>query len=139
MQKLTIQQLLAASTLLSPGARNANALPVVLTTICAYALRRLEVVNLFAYRTSKPSLLKQATEPIGRDNNRFILESVKRCDRIILAWGNHGLWRKQDLYTLQLLKSYTHLYSLGITKQGCPRHPLYLRRTTEPLSYTNTR
>lgn len=96
---------------------------------------RLEVVNLFAYRTPKPSLLKQAAEPIGRDNDRFILESVEKCDRIILAWGNHGLWRKQDLYILQLLKNYTHLYSLGITKQGCPRHPLYLRRTTEPLIY----
>ena len=41
------------------------------TTIWAYALRRLEVVNLFAYRTSKPSLLKQATEPIGKDNDAF--------------------------------------------------------------------
>ena len=113
---------------------------------------RLEVVNMLAYRTSKPSLLKQAAEPIGRDNNRFILESVKRCDRIILAWGNHGVWRKQDLYILQLLENYDYLYSLGITKQGCPRHPRRaewlrasltrlaalqpaLRSTTEPLLY----
>ena len=71
MLKLTIQQSLAALTSLRPGARNANALPVVLTTICAYALRRLEVVNLFAYRTSKPSLLKQAAEPIGKDNDAY--------------------------------------------------------------------
>ena len=28
---------------------------------------RLEVVNLFAYRTSKPSLLKQAAEPTSTD------------------------------------------------------------------------
>ncbi len=93
---------------------------------------RLEVVNLFAYRTSKPTLLKQATEPIGRDNDRYILESIQRCDRIILAWGNHGTWQKQDLYTLQLLKNHNHLYSLGITKKGCPRHPLYLRSTIKP-------
>ena len=152
MPKLTIQLSHAALTSLSLGARNANALPVVLTTICAYALRRLEVVNMFAYRTSKPSLLKQAAEPIGRDNNRFILESVKRCDRIILAWGNHGVWRKQDLYILQLLENYDYLYSLGITKQGCPRHHRRaewlrasltrlaalqpaLRSTTEPFLY----
>ena len=32
---------------------------------------RLEVVNLFAYRTSKPSLLKQVSEPIGRDNECY--------------------------------------------------------------------
>ena len=40
---------------------------------------RLEVVNLFAYRTSKPFLLKQAAEPIGKDNDRFILESIEKC------------------------------------------------------------
>ena len=99
---------------------------------------RLEVVNLFAYRTSKPSLLKQATEPIGKDNERHIIESVERSDRIILAWGNHGMWQKQDLYILQLLGNHNHLYSLGITKQGCPRHPLYLRRTIETQIWKTT-
>ena len=93
---------------------------------------RLEVVNLFAYRTPKPSLLEQAREPIGRDNPRFILESVEKSDRVILAWGNHGTWQQQDLYTLELLKSYNHLYCFGTTKKGCPRHPLYLRSSTKP-------
>lgn len=37
----------------------------------AWGYGRLEVVNLFAYRTPKPSLLKQAPEPIGRDNDAF--------------------------------------------------------------------
>ena len=114
---------------------------------------RLEVVNLFAYRTPKPSLLKRATEPIGKDNDRYIIESVEKSDRVILAWGNARnivslvckaddgaiaprLWRKQDIYTLELLKNHNHLYSLGITKKGCPRHPLYLRRTTEPEIYS---
>ena len=96
---------------------------------------RLEVVNLFAYRTSKPSLLKQATEPIGKDNDRYILESVKKSDRVILAWGNNGTWQQQDLYVSQLLQNYNHLYSLGMTKRGCPRHPLYLCRTSKPQRY----
>ena len=98
---------------------------------------RLEVVNLFAYRTPHPSLLKQVAEPIGKDNDRYILESVARSDRVILAWGNHGSWQKQDIYTLKLLKNYTNLYSLGITKQGCPCHPLYLRSTVKPQVYGN--
>ncbi|MGL4879768.1 MAG: DUF1643 domain-containing protein [Waterburya sp.] len=85
-----------------------------------------------------PSLLKQALEPIGKDNDHFILESVERSDRVILAWSNHGTWRKQDLYVLELLKSSTHLYSLGITKKDCPRHPLYLCRTTKPQIYSST-
>ena len=104
----------------------------------AWGYGRLEVVNLFAYRTPKPSLLKQAVEPIGKDNDLHIIESVERSDRIILAWGNHGTWRKQDLYTLELLKNH-HLYSLGMTKRGCPRHPLYLCSTTKPQKYPNIR
>ena len=60
---------------------------------------RLEVVNLFAYRTSKPSLLKQAVEPIGKDNDRFILESVSKCDRVILAWGNHIMEKTRFVYS----------------------------------------
>lgn len=93
---------------------------------------RLEVVNLFAYRTSKPSLLKQVREPIGKDNDRYILKSVYQSNRIILAWGNDGRWQQQDLYILQLLKTCDRLYSLGTTKKGCPRHPLYLKSTTKP-------
>ena len=97
---------------------------------------RLEVVNLFAYRTPKPSLLKQAAEPIGKENDRHIIESVERSDRVILAWGNHRTWRKQDLYTtLELLKNHSYLYSLGVTERGCPRHPLYLCSSTKPQIY----
>ena len=98
----------------------------------AWGYDRLEVVNLFAYRTSKPSLLKQATQPIGEHNDRYILETALNSDRVILAWGNHGTWQKQDLYVLHLLKNHTNLYCLGITKKGCPRHPLYLRSTSKP-------
>ena len=132
--------------MLNPSRADAQINDPTITRCINFALSwgygRLEVVNLFAYRTSKPSLLKQAAEPIGRDNDKYILESVRRSDKVILAWGNHGTWQQQDLYVLQLLKTYKHLYSLGITKKGghgmrgflasvrcpcCPRHPLYLR------------
>ena len=72
---------------------------------------RLEVVNLFAYRTPHPSLLKQATEPIGKDNDRYILATAQKSHRVILAWGNHGTWQKQDLLVLQLLKNSAHLFT----------------------------
>ena len=101
----------------------------------SWGYSRLEVVNLFAYRTSKPSLLRQATKPIGKDNDSYILKTAEGSDKIILAWGNHGTWQKQDLYVLQLLKNHTHLYCFGVTKKGCPRHPLYLPSTSKPQRY----
>ena len=128
-----------AFIMLNPSHADAEINDPTITRCINFALSwnygRLEVVNLFAYRTSKPSLLKQAAEPIGRDNERYIVDTVKGSDRVILAWGNNGTWQQQDLYVLQLLKKYNHLYSLGITKKGCPRHPLYLRSTIEPQIY----
>ena len=37
-------------------------------------------------------------------NDRFILESVEKCARVILAWGNHGTWQQQDLDDNKLKK-----------------------------------
>lgn len=101
----------------------------------SWGFSRLEVVNLFAYRTPHPSLLKQTVEPVGKDNDKYILATVRRSDKVILAWGERGSWREQDLYTLRLIQNYTHLYCLGMTKQSCPRHPLYLRSTTKPQTF----
>ncbi len=47
-----------------------------------------------------------------------IVEFLTKYDRIILAWGNHGAWRQQDLYTLEFLKNHNYFYSLGTTKKG---------------------
>ncbi len=128
-----------AFIMLNPSRADAEVNDPTITRCIKFALAwgygRLEVVNLFAYRTPHPSLLKQAAEPIGKDNDRFILETAQRSDRLILAWGNHGTWQQQDLYVLQLLKNYTHLYCFGITRKGCPRHPLYLRSTSKPQIY----
>ena len=44
-------------------------------------------------------------------SDRFILESVKRGDRVILAWSNHGTWQQQDISTLQLLTDVTQKLS----------------------------
>ena len=71
--------------MLNPSRADAEVNDPTITRCINFALSwnygRLEVVNLFAYRTSKPSLLKQATQPIGRDNDQYILESVRSSDR----------------------------------------------------------
>ena len=90
----------------------------------------LEVVNLFAYRAKTPQLLRQATEPIGEENDRYLLTLPHRVDLIIFAWGNWGgLWQR-DREVLTFFQT-QKAYSLGITKLGHPRHPLYLRRDSD--------
>lgn len=90
----------------------------------------LEVVNIFALRSTDPSLLYTATDPIGTDNDRFILEAAARAELIIAAWGTHGKIKGRGKEVLQLLRKH-FVYCLGLTSEGFPRHPLYLRKDTE--------
>ncbi len=48
-----------------------------------------EVVNLFALRSTDPKVLMSAADPVGPSNDSHIINSVKRCDNVICAWGAH--------------------------------------------------
>ncbi|OUL32370.1 DUF1643 domain-containing protein [Nostoc sp. 106C] len=95
----------------------------------------LEVVNLFAYRATKPRDLFQVSEPIGSDNNLYLLAAAERAKLIILAWGIHGSFLKRDRAVLNLFSSRQCLYCLGRTKAGHPRHPLWLNSSTQPTIF----
>ncbi|MER3432827.1 MAG: hypothetical protein C4288_05185 [Leptolyngbya sp. ERB_1_1] len=98
----------------------------------------LEVVNLFAYRAKTPQLLKQATEPIGEDNDRYLLTLSHRVDLIVLAWGNWGGLGQRDRAVLPFFQA-QNVYSLGVTKLGHPKHPLYLRRDSDRIPWVEQR
>lgn len=94
----------------------------------------LEVVNLFAYRSTTPQGLKQAADPIGEDNDRYLFTLAERVNLIVLAWGNWGgLWNR-DRAILPFFQT-QNVYSLGITKLGHPKHPLYLRRDSDRVPW----
>lgn len=98
----------------------------------------LEVVNLFAYRTPHPRLLKQAAEPIGSENDQFLLRAARRGSRILLAWGNGGSLLNRDGAVLELLQPYAHKFAcLGRNCTGQPRHPLYVRRDAQCLAWSD--
>lgn len=100
----------------------------------------LEVVNLFAYRTKSPTHLRQIEDPIGADNDRYLLTLGERVDTIVLAWGNWGTLGGRDRVVLRRLNVQKNVFCLGITKTGQPRHPLYLKRDTllAKLNFTDT-
>ncbi len=88
----------------------------------------VEVVNLFAWRSTSPSLLRIAPDPVGPDNDRVLMDACGRAARIVFAWGNHGSFWGRDRQVKSLLGGQT--FCLGFTRTGQPRHPLYLRQTT---------
>lgn len=101
---------------------------------------RLEVVNLFAYRATKPADLlnypKSGGDPVGFENQANLTDSANRARLIICAWGAHGGFIGQDETVLGWLQDVGKpLYALGLTKGGHPRHPLYVPASTQLIRY----
>ncbi len=92
----------------------------------AWGFGKLEVVNLFAVRAEKPVQLRSLDEPVGEQNDQFIIEAASRAAKIVVAWGNHGRFAQRDQQVIRLLADSSRLYCFGRTKGGNPLHPLYL-------------
>lgn len=90
----------------------------------------LEVVNLFAYCTSNPTELLRVNDPIGKDNDHFLIQAVANAHFTVIAWGTQGTLLDRNRHVLDLLAQTENLYCLGHTKEGHPRHPLYLKKYT---------
>lgn len=100
----------------------------------------LEVVNLFAFRTKSPEVLKQASAPVGPDNDRHIHEAALETQLtggfIVCAWGAHGKHLGRDRAVMRMLGAAgQETHSLDETKDGHPRHPLYLPSACNPMPY----
>jgi Protein of unknown function (DUF1643) len=51
----------------------------------SWGYESVEIVNLFAYRTSYPKELSKATEPIGIENDNYVLQASNRSSRLVFA------------------------------------------------------
>ena len=91
----------------------------------------VEIVNLFAYRATRPADLRTAPNPIGPQNDSAIMSAACRAGRFIAAWGNHGSLLNRATEVIELLTG-TPLLCLGTNNSGHPKHPLYVARTTKP-------
>ena len=85
----------------------------------------VSVCNLFAFRATFPTDMKKAGNPVGDENDFFILREIQDADKIIACWGNHGKFLGRSENFVKNLGGYSHF---GLTKQGEPHHLLYLRK-----------
>jgi hypothetical protein len=92
----------------------------------------LQVLNLFAYRAPTPAELVSALGPVGPKNSEYIRRTVAMTNGpVICAWGAFGGHLRQDEAVLGLIDGLCVPMCLGVTKQGRPRHPLYVPYGTE--------
>ncbi len=96
----------------------------------AWGFGALIVTNLFAHRSTDPRALKVVDDPVGPDNDAWILRAAQSVHRVVVAWGVHGTLLDRDTHVLALLAD-CPLYRLGQSRAGHPRHPLYLPRNAQ--------
>ncbi|MEI4473466.1 DUF1643 domain-containing protein [Frigidibacter sp. MR17.24] len=90
----------------------------------------LVIANLFALCATDPARLRRARAPVGPCNDAAIALACAGAARMIAAWGLHGRHRGRDAAVLAALAARGQaLHALGLTRDGHPRHPLYLPAT----------
>lgn len=101
-----------------------------------WGFEALEVVNLYAFRATDPAeLVPNATRAPGPDNNAAWAEAFHRCHFVVLAWGankfvDQGYAERRVIDINGLPDCGRPLRTLGTTKKGAPRHPLYVKADT---------
>lgn len=107
----------------------------------AWGYGGLYVCNLFAFRATKPKALKEniklstlRVDAIGYGNDEIIISTSTCCDKVIFAWGRHGVIRNRDKEVIDLFKE---AFYLELTKDNIPKHPLFLKQTLIPLPFYN--
>lgn len=93
----------------------------------------LALVNLYAWRSTSPAVLHHVADPIGPDNDSWITGSAGAADLVLAAWGTHATPGRAAT-VLQLLGCAT-VWCLGLTRDGHPRHPLYVPARTPLVVY----
>ena len=102
-----------------------------------WGYREMIMVNLFAYRTPHPRLLKAASDPEGAQNRRALKGICRSADCIVATWGNHGTYQNQ---ATRMAANWQGLAvkCFGLTKTGQPPHPLYQPRTASLIKFNQT-
>ncbi len=97
---------------------------------------RLVVVNLYAHRAPDPKDLLRCSDPVGESNDKYISKNVEEADLFIAGWGRKRKGLVRDNFVLDILRSSgIVIKTLGVNADGTPKHPLYLRKKTNPRPY----
>lgn len=102
---------------------------------------KLVVLNLFAFRATKPDDLKNADDPVGPMTDEFLHRylgyAIKWKGPLVCAWGTHGTFRGRNKEVLDMITAMGgEPLALRVTKGGHPSHPLYLPKNLKPTLYT---
>lgn len=129
-----------AFVMLNPSTADETKNDKTITRLIGYArdwnLGGFAVANLFAWRATDPDDMRRAVDPIGPDNDAYILEVARSCCAVIVGWGTDGAYRNRGQQVAAMLRQNgIQPLAFDVTKDGHPKHPLYLKRSAIPSPY----
>ncbi len=93
----------------------------------------VDIVNMFAFRSTDPNILRHVRDPVGSLNDHWIRTFATSSPMVVCAWGANGSLNDRDVAVRRLLQdSGVPILALAVTKDRQPRHPLYLRKSLRP-------
>lgn len=97
----------------------------------------LAMLNIFAFRATDPRIMEAHHQPVGPENDAWLERwtAGSAADLVVACWGTHGALHDRGLAVRSLLHDLP-LRVFGVTKDGHPKHPLYLRKTQELVPWT---
>lgn len=103
----------------------------------AWGYSTFVMLNLFAWRSTDPQQLYHCTDPIGRDNDDWIVRVTSAADMVVCAWGVHGALLDRGRTVLAALHAMgCQPHALHTTADSMPGHPLYLPADRQPYPLT---
>jgi hypothetical protein len=102
----------------------------------AWGSSGLEVVNLYALRSTDPSDLWLHADPVGPQNDKWLLRTARAAGEVVCAWGMNAKAERVAEVARMLMEKGVRLKCLGVTKSGAPRHPLYVPASQPLVEWT---
>ncbi|TDQ35263.1 DUF1643 domain-containing protein [Aureibacillus halotolerans] len=111
------------------------------TERCIYHAKQLgyggmEVVNVFALRSTDKGALKVCSDPIGPGNDQAIIKAIIKASYIIVGWGEYGSINNRNVIVEEMLADKTDCtFCFRKNNDESPVHPLYVSYSTNPIPY----
>lgn len=125
---------LLAFVMLNPSTADATVNDATIKKCISFAIALgyggIVVLNLYAYRATKPADLKRAGYPIGANTDTVIQLILPGVAATVCAWGANARQRpERAAQVLEIIRRHSAVYALRLLDDGVPEHPLYLPHT----------
>jgi hypothetical protein len=129
--------------LLNPSTADASEDDPTIRRCIGFAKREgcggISVRNVFALRATDPAELLKHPDPFGPENEAHLLaaRNVSLMTVLVLGWGAESTNKRLREYYKRAKNCLCQQSPkcFGVTKDGAPRHPLYLRADAEMIQW----